>query len=62
MRFGQSIVSEQHPDFAQLSRIRDGILHRIDDGTTLAVLLPGLIKDAVDFVLDPVRTGRTKMT
>jgi hypothetical protein len=62
MRFGPSVVTEQHPDFAELSHIRDGILRRIDGGKTLSELLPGLIKEAVDFVLDPVRTGRTQMS
>jgi hypothetical protein len=61
MRFGQSIVGEGHPDFADLSRIRDGVLGRIQGPKQLHELLPGLIKDAVDFVLDPVKTGRTQM-
>jgi Restriction endonuclease NaeI len=61
MRFGPSLVTVEHPDFAELNRIRDGILRRLDTGKSLGELLPGLIKDAVDFVLDPVRTGRTQM-
>jgi Restriction endonuclease NaeI len=61
-RFGGSIVNESHADFAQLSTIRDGIFRRLYGRGTLQELLPGLIKDAVDFVLDPVRTARTQIT
>jgi hypothetical protein len=61
MRFGLSLLNEQHPDFTALNSIRDGVLRRIVGPNTLQELLPGLIKDAVDFVLDPVRTGRTQL-
>jgi Restriction endonuclease NaeI len=61
-KFGASIVDHGHPDFAQLSTIRDGILRRLEGRGTLQELLPGLIKEAVDFVLDPVRTARTQLT
>jgi Restriction endonuclease NaeI len=61
MRFGQSAVNERHADFEALSKLRDGILRRIVGPKRLNDLLPGLIKDAVDFVLDPVKTGRTQL-
>ena len=59
-RFVGSLVNESHPDYAALSRIRDGIMRRMGS-RDLGTLLPSLIKDAVDFVLDPVRTGRTQL-
>jgi Restriction endonuclease NaeI len=61
MRFGHSAVNAGHPDFETLSKLRDGILRRIAGPKRLNDLLPGLIKDAVDFVLDPVKTGRTQL-
>jgi hypothetical protein len=61
MRFGHSVVTAGHPDFETLSKLRDGILSRIVGRKRLNDLLPGLIKDAVDFVLDPVKTGRTQL-
>jgi hypothetical protein len=61
MRFGHSVVTAGHPDFETLSKLRDGILSRIVGPKRLNDLLPCLIKDAVDFVLDPVKTGRTQL-
>jgi Restriction endonuclease NaeI len=61
MRFGHSTINAEHPDFAALSHIRSGVLRRIQGPKSLAEILPGLIKDAVDFVLDPIRTGRTEL-
>jgi Restriction endonuclease NaeI len=62
MRFGQSVVDDKHPDFETLGKLREGILLRISGSQRLNELLPGLIKDAVDFVLDPVKTGRTELS
>jgi hypothetical protein len=61
MRFGNSIVDDRHRDYSQLRAISDGIERRLEGRASLQELLPGLIKEAVDFVLDPVRTGRTRM-
>ena len=60
-RFGNSVVDEQHQDFAILARIRDEVNRKAGGGDRLKVELPNLIKNAVDFVIDPVRTGRTTM-
>jgi len=42
-----------------LVRIRDEVNKKAGGGERLTVELPNLIKNAVDFVIDPVRTGRT---
>lgn len=60
-RFPASVVGPGHPDYILLSRIRDGILAKAGSSELLTEALPRLLKDAVDFVLDPVRTGRTKI-
>lgn len=60
-RFGNSVVDEQHPDFEILARIRAEIERKAGGADRLKDELPDLIKSAVDFVIDPVRTGRTTM-
>ena len=55
-------MNEQHPDYEMLSRVRDGILAKSKGRVRLQQELPGLIKNAVDFVLDPERTARTEMS
>lgn len=59
-RFPVSSINEAHPDYPLLARIRDEILRRRSDGA-LQQKLPVLIKAAVDFVIDPVRTARTSI-
>jgi len=54
-------MDPQHPDFAQLSKIRDEIWRRLGDEATLAKTFPILVRDAIDFVLDPVHTARTRI-
>lgn len=49
----------EHRDFATLSAIQDAILANCGGAAALAAALPTLIADAVDFVVDPVRTART---
>ena len=61
-RFGGSIMSESHPDFAALAMIRDGIHAHAGGAQQLHSALPILIKNAVDFVIDPVRTARTSIS
>ena len=61
-RFPPSIVDKNHPDYGMLSKIRNGILSKAGGPKRLAEHLPRLLKEAVDFVLDPVRTGRTSVT
>lgn len=49
-----------HPDFAVLNLIRDELENRTDG--LLAQRFPALVRDAVDFVLDPVNTARTRVS
>jgi hypothetical protein len=54
-------MDPQHPDYAQLAKIRDEIFRRIGDEAILAKAFPTLVRDAIDFVLDPVHTARTRI-
>ena len=58
-RFGESTMNERHADYAALVKIRDGIFANAGGSESLKQQLPVLIKNAVDFVIDPVRTART---
>jgi hypothetical protein len=58
---GPQHVSPGHPDFETLNKIRSGILTRVGGEKALANTLPLLIRDALDFVIDPVRTARTRV-
>jgi hypothetical protein len=61
MRVIRSVIDPEHPDFPLLSKIRDGILDRVGGIDVLRAKFPLLIRSAIDFVLDPVRTARTRM-
>ena len=52
-------MRSEHQDFESLTAIRDAILGNCGGAAALAAALPTLIADAVDFVVDPVRTART---
>lgn len=52
-------MRSEHQDFESLTAIRDAILGNCGGAAALAAALPALIADAVDFVVDPVRTART---
>ena len=52
-------MEEEHQDYQTLEQIRRAILERCGGEKSLAAALPTLIADAVDFVVDPVRTART---
>lgn len=54
-----SIVVTGHDDFELLSQIEAEIRRRIPDD--ISGKLGELVVDALEFVLDPVRTGRTKI-
>lgn len=54
-------LDEKHADYPVLSRIRDAILQRTEGISGLRERLPALITDAVEFVIDPVHTARTKI-
>jgi Restriction endonuclease NaeI len=52
-------LEREHQDYQTLEQIRRAILERCGGEKALAAALPTLIADAVDFVVDPVRTART---
>ena len=62
MRVIPSIVAPGHPDFAALDKIRAGVLARVSGPAALAERFPALVREAIDFVLDPIHTARTRMT
>jgi hypothetical protein len=59
MRKIRAQVDDTHPDYPVLSALRDEIAKRAGGIENLTVRFPALVRDAVDFVLDPVRTART---
>lgn len=54
-------MEPSHPDFEILQPIASGIISRAGGLVELARHMPVLIQDAIDFVIDPVRTGRTRI-
>jgi Restriction endonuclease NaeI len=61
MRVIPSIIAPAHPDFAKLDPIRHEVVRRVGGIAQLQERFPFLIREAIDFVLDPVRTARTRM-
>lgn len=61
MKVATARVGLGHPDHEALSKIRAGILARVGGTEALERALPLLIRDAIDFVIDPVRTARTRI-
>ena len=61
MRAIRTQLAETHPDYPALSALRDEIAARAGGLDILTVRFPELVRDAVDFVLDPVRTARTRL-
>lgn len=61
MRMLPSDVILGHPDFDILANIRDGIVNLAGGSDHVRQAFPGAIRDAIDFVLDPIRTGRTEL-
>src|SRR4051794_35301533 len=61
MRVIQTQVTETHPDYPALSVLRDAIAARVGGLNALTSRFPELVRDAVDFVLDPVQTARTRL-
>lgn len=59
LRFDSPAIGPSHPDYELLDRIRQNILARSGGQTKLQSSFPSLLQDAIDFVLDPVRTART---
>lgn len=62
MRMSPSDVIPGHPDYDRLIVIRDGIQNIAGGREIVSQAFPGAIRDAIDFVLDPVRTGRTELS
>ena len=62
MRAPPSIVQVGHPDYPELANIRDAVLACVGGAANLQELFPVLVREAIDFVLDPVRTARTRLS
>lgn len=62
MKMLPSVVVEQHPDFPELDRIRQGLFEIAGGEGAIQDAFPQAIRDAIDFVLDPIRTGRTEIS
>ena len=56
-----SVIAQGHPDYGDLVRIRDGIFAIAGGEATLKRAFPQAVRDAIDFVLDPIRTGRVRI-
>lgn len=61
MRVIPSVVAPGHPDYEELDQIRQGVLARVGGPARLLERFPSLVREAIDFVLDPIRTARTRM-
>jgi len=61
MRVIRHHLSETHPDYTLLRALRDEIARRSGGLDALTVRFPELVRDAIDFLLDPVRTARTRL-
>lgn len=61
MRGIASKIGPDHADYAALAKIRDAIWQRSGGHENLKLKLPILISEAIDFVVDPVRTGRNSL-
>lgn len=60
MRVIRSTIAAGHPDFEALNKIKSAILARTEGLDGLRARFPEMIRGALDFVLDPIRTGRTE--
>jgi len=54
-------MNKEHPDFSELQLVRDAILKRFDDEANINETFPLVVANAVDYVIDPIRTGRTRI-
>lgn len=61
MKSHLSTVDKHHPDYAILKALEDEIAIRCGSLEYLQVKFPLLVRDAVDFLLDSVRTARTRV-
>jgi hypothetical protein len=51
-------ISTEHSDYNELSRLRRAIHASAGSGRELEAAMPQLLQEAIDFVIDPVRTAR----
>lgn len=56
-----SVIAPGHPDYDDLKHLEAEILSRLGSRTKVQQQFPLLVRDALDFVLDPVRTARTRL-
>lgn len=61
MKMLPSLVQPGHPDFDRLDVIRRGLAQIAGGDKVIQAAFPQAIRDAIDFVLDPIRTGRTEI-
>lgn len=61
MRITPSKVVPGHPDYPDLKALHDGIADAAGGLDALSTGFPHAVRDAIDFVLDPVRTCRTQL-
>lgn len=55
-------MKSDHPDYFRLRPISEEVIDRFGGNAALESRFPEIIKDALDYVIDPVRTGRTKVS
>lgn len=56
-----SQIQAGHPDYPDLKVLRDEVVSRLGTMENVRTQFPLLVRDAVDFVLDPVQTARTSL-
>ena len=61
MKMLPSVVLPGHPDFEELERTKEAIQEIAGGKAVIQAAFPQAIRDAIDFVLDPIRTGRTQL-
>jgi hypothetical protein len=54
-------ISTEHSDYNELSRLRRAIHSSAGSGRELEAAMPQLLQEAIDFVIDPVRTARNSI-
>lgn len=52
-------MDNSHPDFAALQRLREALVAKARGEERLVLKFPELVRDAIEYVIDPIRTGRT---
>jgi Restriction endonuclease NaeI len=55
-------ISKSHQDYIELSRLRSSIHKSAGGSQVLEVAMPQILQEAIDFVIDPVRTARNSIT